>query len=283
MDARRVVSLSLYASPQLPARWRPCPPPHGGSAREASLRSVDGLIFNLRNVLFDDTAWRRWLLRLVHHMGLHTHYEAFFRLWEHEFLPAVRSGRLEYWDAFGRYLLQTGMNRGQVAEVEAAGRLRRERFNQQTRPFPGVGRTLARLHQAGLRLVVVDPGGGEITDPVQPLRDGGLERWFHAVFPEQDRRQPPGRENQGVAGQASGFDTDDRSQKYQQALATMRLPAQRVALVGQDPQELQTAAALGIQCIAFNAGRDIDACCHLDQFADLPALCRVECMQRLAG
>ncbi|MCO6454302.1 MAG: hypothetical protein J5I93_03215 [Pirellulaceae bacterium] len=265
MDTRRVViSLPLAGLPALPSApvsgrhlWENSPPPTQNSP------PVQGLLFHLQNVLFDDTAWRRWLLRLLHHMGLHSPYDAFFRLWETECLEDSSQDAFDYWQALRGFLSSAGMTRGQIDEVEAAGRLRRERLNQQTRPFPAVSGTLARLHEAGVRMVALDTGCGELRDPLQPLRDGNLERWFQAVV-------APARRS-------------DRAANYHRALAALDVPLDRVALVGQDPGELDWAAAGGLRTIAFNAPRHARADVHLSHFPELVQHCGATRLRRRAG
>lgn len=39
---------------------------------ENGSRKTLGLLFDMGDVLYDATVWRRWLLQLLHKMGLHT-------------------------------------------------------------------------------------------------------------------------------------------------------------------------------------------------------------------
>ena len=55
-------------------------------------RPIRGLLFDACNVLYDDTAWRRWLLRLLTRLGLRTEYAPFFRIFDHDYLDAVYRG-----------------------------------------------------------------------------------------------------------------------------------------------------------------------------------------------
>ena len=45
-------------------------PPH--------FRNVRGLVFDMGDVLFDATVWRRWLLQQLQRMGLQAGYRSFF-------------------------------------------------------------------------------------------------------------------------------------------------------------------------------------------------------------
>ena len=83
--------------------------------------SVAGLLLDVGGVLYDDTVWLRWLLKLVTRLGLHTHYTPFFRVWQREYLQRITCGELEYWQALRLFLRSAGLSHGQIDEVEAAG------------------------------------------------------------------------------------------------------------------------------------------------------------------
>jgi hypothetical protein len=78
------------------------------TAREAAAFALDvsGLIFDVPGVLYDGTLWTRWLFQLLSRMGMYSHFTAFARLWEEEYLPRVNldgediSERLEYYNDF---------------------------------------------------------------------------------------------------------------------------------------------------------------------------------------
>ena len=54
----------------------PCP---------TSLPGVRGVLFDMCNVLFDNTVWRRWVLKVLGRLGLHTNYRSFFRVWDRDY------------------------------------------------------------------------------------------------------------------------------------------------------------------------------------------------------
>ena len=56
-------------------------------------RPIRGLLLDACNILYDDTAWRRWLLRLLMRLGLRTEYGPFFRIFDRDYLDAVYRGR----------------------------------------------------------------------------------------------------------------------------------------------------------------------------------------------
>ena len=118
-------------------------------------RPLRGVLFDMCNILYDDTVWRRWVLQLLSRLGLTTNYCSFFRLWDRDFLDDVHTGRRQFREAFAGFLRCVGLTTGQINEVEAASHARRRHLEKHTRPLPGVRHTLWGLHQAGFVLGLV--------------------------------------------------------------------------------------------------------------------------------
>ncbi len=229
------------AGPRRPAAADPHPP-----------RPIEGVIFELCGVLYDDSAWRRWLLHLVSHMGLHTHYAAFFRVWERDYQPDVWQGKAEFWTSLKRFLRTAGLSRGQVDEVEAASRARFRDLAQDIRPFPCVVATLAQLARGGLELTVmtrVPLGQFEMAGKLATL---GMSRQIRHLVPHDDAR-PSG----------------DHHHRFRNAIAATRRPAERLAYVGCDSCELRTARELDLLTVAFNHDADAVADHYVEQFDQL--------------
>src|SRR3569623_457068 len=133
------------------------------------------------DVLYDATLWRRWLLRLLQRMGLHTQYRTFFKIWDVEFLNEVHCGRREYSEAFQAFLLSAGLSRGLIDEVEAASQARKRELEDKVRPFPGVRATLDRLHGAGIVLGVLSDSESTAEALQARLVGLGIGRYFSAI------------------------------------------------------------------------------------------------------
>ena len=88
-------------------------------------KAVSGILFDMCNILYDDTVWRRWVLMLLSRLGLSTNYCSFFRLWDREYLEDVHRGRRDFRQAFASFLQCAGLTPGQIDEVEAASHARR--------------------------------------------------------------------------------------------------------------------------------------------------------------
>lgn len=226
---------------------------------------ISALLFDMDDVLYDATVWRRWLLRLLGHLGLHTHYDAFFHVWERCYLCDVYSGNRDYWDAFRSFLDAAGLSSGQVDEVTAASQTRKREFDLGIRAFPGVNSTLTRLSMAGVPLGVLCNSSRTSVELQHRLAQIGLGRHFQFVVSSRDlQRAMPVLET------------------YQAALSQFGRNNE-VAYVGHDAVELDGAAKLGITAIGFNHSPSTEPEIAVDRFADLLNVVKLPSMSRLAA
>ena len=215
-------------------------------------RPVSGLLFDMGDVLYDATAWRRWLLQVLGRLGLHTNYRSFFTIWDRDFLDDVHRGRREFSEAFRAFLRSAGLSCGQIDEVDAACRARRSQWEVTARLLPGVKTTLGRLRAAGCTLGVLSDSEHPAAVLGERLERLGLGGLFAAVVSSIDL----GRIKPDPLG-------------YLTALQGMQLGAKGVAFVGHDAAELAGAAKVGMQTIAFNFAPDARADVFLTRFDEL--------------
>lgn len=229
---------------------------HGASIQrrphETLAKPAGGVLFDVCNVLYDATLWRRWLLQILGRLGLHTNYRSFFRIWDRDFLPQVHCGRRPFSEAFEEFLLSAGLSGGQINEVEAACQARRRELEVTARPLPGVKATLATLHNAGVVLGVQSDCEFTATELGRRLERIGITAPLTAVVTSIDL----GR-------------TKPDPVCYLTALDAMKLPAERVAFVGHDTADLAGAAGVGLQTIAFNSDDDAQADVFINRFDEL--------------
>jgi HAD superfamily hydrolase (TIGR01509 family) len=213
---------------------------------------IGGVLFDMGNVLYDDTLWRRWVLRLLSHVGLHTTYRSFFRIWDRDYLDDVHRGRREFYEAFEAFLLSAGLSHSQIDEVEAACRARRHQLEADARALPGVKTTLERLHQSGLALGVVSNSEHPAFVLRERLEQFAVGQLFTTVVSSIDLER-----------------TMPDPACYLSAVKALNLPAHQVAFVGHDTAELAGAAAVGMPTIAFNFDPDAQADVCLARFEEL--------------
>lgn len=237
--------LSLRGAPETAAAGRVL-----GPGRLAG--PVQGVLFGAGGVFYDDSAWRRWLVRMLRQFNVATNYRCFSRLWERDFLVHVHCGRQSFAEAFRAFMTAIGLAAAQIDELEAAAHAQRRRLESGIRPLPGVKSTLARLQQSGLPLAVLT--NCELSGPAlsQRLERIGLEGMFAAVLTSLDlQRAKPDAATYQAAAQALG------------------LPIQRIAFVGHDTEELSGATAVGMPTVAFNFDADAQADVFLARFEEL--------------
>jgi FMN phosphatase YigB (HAD superfamily) len=227
-------------------------------------RPIRGLLLDACNILYDDTAWRRWLLRLLARLGLRTEYGPFFRIFDRDFLDAVYRGQRPFSDALDAFLISAGLSAGQAEEVHRAVTSYRRQCDVAHRPLAGVRKTVAQLHASDVKLGVLcncELSGEAIRQHLTELL--GDSPWA-AVVSSRDL---------GCAMPAAAC--------YRAALQALQLPAAEAAFVGHDALELHGAAAQGLATIAFNGDRDARADVYLQRFEDLIEL--IQCSPRCAA
>lgn len=221
-------------------------------ARRANVSQLRGIVFDMGDVLYDATLWRRWLYQLLVRMGLQSPYRTLYRIWEAEFLPDIHRGRRTFADAFHVFLLSLGLSRGQVDEVEAASQARKRELELDVRPLPGIRDTIQRLAARGVQLAVLNNSertGDELENLLVQLGLGGC---FSPVISSLDLKY-----------------TKPSPVCYRAALARMNLPTEAVAFVGHDGAELVGARAVGLRTVAFNYEAGASADHYLTRFEDL--------------
>ena len=221
----------------------------------AAPKPIAGIIFDVENVLYDATLWRRWLLRLVNQLGRPAEYETFYRAWDRDYLGDVHCGRREFTEALQAFLLASGLSWAQMDEAEAASRIQRQKLDRRLRPWPGVTKTIAALDGQGLRLAAwfdTCQPAVELTRRLDGLALGGH---FHAVLSsiELECAQPA-------------------AQCYFKALASLELAAGETLYVSRDAARLAAARAVGLWTAAFNFQPHAAADFHLTRFEELLAI-----------
>ena len=194
----------------------------------AAPRAIRGLLLEAGNILYDDTAWRRWLLRLLTRLGLRAEYGPFYHVFDRDYLDDVHCGRKTFDEAMNAFLVSAGLSAGQADEVCRALDSQRRQCEAGYRPLIGVPKTLAQLRAAGVTLGVLcnnERSGEMLRRRLTDLL--GNSPWT-AVISSRDL---------GCSMPATTC--------YAAALAAVKLPAADVAFVGRDPRESAARRCMG--------------------------------------
>jgi HAD superfamily hydrolase (TIGR01509 family) len=214
--------------------------------------ALAALVVDLDHVLYDASPWQRWLLQLLNRIGLHTHYQCFFRTFERDYLDGVYRGQSDYWEALREYLIAAGVSKGRTEEVLAAAHGKHRELWHDVRPLPGVAGTLAQLTSRGVRLAVLSNSAepaAEIEDKLQRL---GIAGRFEVVLSSRDLR---------VA--------KPTPECYQAALRALDLSGEDVGFIAHATLELAGAGLAGMTTFAINHSADAEADIFLDRFEQL--------------
>jgi phosphoglycolate phosphatase-like HAD superfamily hydrolase len=213
---------------------------------------VSGLLLDVGGVLYDDSVWSRWLLKLVTRLGLHTHYTPFFRVWRREYSPRIKRGECDYWQAMRAFLRSSGLSNGQIDEVEAAGHPRRREFETDIYPLPGVVNGLTRLRDLGIRLTVLSSGSLDTAGVEQQLVRLGLAEFFDPIVTDvQIERAQPGKSC------------------FEAAIPLTGMTRTQLCYVGRDTSALASASTAGLCTVAVNYDDDAEADIYIRHFEQL--------------
>ncbi len=217
--------------------------------------SVQGVVFEPCGVLYDDSAWQRWLWQLASRVGLVSQYTPFFRMWECEYQERVWSGQIDFWTALSRFLRSAGMSWPDIEEVVAASRGKFRRFERDTRLFPDVHWTLRRLHASGLQLATIAHQRRGETKIRQRLEQAGICNLVARI------------------PLLSTGDTSINLADWQRkSLETLPGAYSSWAFVARRQAGLNVARELGMLAVAFNHDADVEAEVYIDQFSQLEQL-----------
>lgn len=222
-------------------------PPH--------FRNIRGLVFDMGDVLFDATVWRRWLLQQLQRMGLQASYRSFFDVWDREYLDAVHRGERDYAEAFQTFLRDTGLTNCQIDEILLASNRCKREVEQDARPFSGVRQTLERLKAVGIRMAVLTDSESPAAAIEARLVKLGIGSYFSAVVSSADLKQ-----------------TKPARVCYATAVERLRLTPAQTAFVGHDNDELVGARRAGLAVVAIHYERGAAAEVYLRRFDGLLSL-----------
>ena len=213
--------------------------------------TIQALIFDIGDVLFDASVWRRWLAARLESLGVDVTYGRLVERWE-GLLVDVYRGRADYWQRFRELLQGFGLADEKLPPIERDARQKAIEVQVNRTTFEGVPETLAALQAGGIRLVALsDTESGE-PQIREILRKLGIDRYFDAVVTSKDI---------GVC--------KPHPRAYQAAVAATGLAQDRCAFVGHDVDELEGARDVDLFSVAFNYHPAAPADAYIDRFTEL--------------
>lgn len=207
--------------------------------------AVQMIVLEPGGTLYDDTAWPRWLMRVLQQIGVRAEFRPLIRLFEHEWLGAVYRGECDYWSALSGFLKQLGLSSAQIEEIEAAGRSKWHARETDFRLFPGVAAALSQLRSVGFSLGLVANSTRTPDQFERRLRLLGVREHFELVATSREL----------------GRALPDR-RVFDESAEMARCSSSEMVFVSDDLAQLDAAAEAGWR----TAGMHFDAACreHLE-------------------
>ena len=211
----------------------------------------EGIIFDVGDILYDASVWRRWLTQSLRDEGVEITYPQLVERWE-ALLVDVYCGRAAYWDRFDALILNLGLAQDRVSPIRKAAQQMAGDVQKDRKTMPGVPDTLRRLNKQGVKLgALSDTESGE-SKVRSLLNQLGIEDYFDAVVTSVDI---------GVAK------PDPKA--YAAAASALNTDVEHCAFVGHDIDELQGSQQAGLYSIAYNYDPDAPADVYLHHFSEL--------------
>ena len=214
-------------------------------------QGIRGFIFDIGDVIYDASPWRKWLLRELRTIGVNINYIGLVARWE-ALLADVYIGKSPYWERFENLLLGLGVVGEQANRLKEASQHKGRSVQLRREPFPNVVSTMSELKSLGYRLAALSDTESTAEKVVDNLRRLRVDNYFDSVTTSFD----------------CGF-SKPSSEAYRVACRSLGLDYHRCAFVGHDIDELAGASSTGLTSIAFNYDPDAIADIFIDRFDQL--------------
>lgn len=214
----------------------------------------EAVVFDLGDILYDASQWRRWLVRALEAKGVPITYSELVVRWE-DLLVDVYRGQAKYWDRFDELVSGFGLSESAAGTIALAAAEKAQEVQKNRQPMEGVPETLGSLAAKHIRMAVLSDNEAGQDGIRSILRQLGIEEYFSAVVSSADI---------GVVKPSQ--------RAYQTAVDAVQSTPSRCAFVGHDLDELEGAREAGLFVISYNCSEDLPSHAHLKAFSDLTTI-----------
>lgn len=212
---------------------------------------VKALIFDVGDILYDASLWRRWLAVELSQYGQPVSYDRLVETWE-RFLIPVYKAQQDYWVAFEAMLSEFGLDKKDHPTLIAKAKEKGQAVQVDRCPMPGVPETLATLESAGIKLIALsDNESGEV-GVRKTLNQLGIEQYFDAV----------------VSSFSIGH-VKPEPEAFDYAIQQSGVPKENCGFVAHDIDELEGAQQHDLFAIGYNYHPDAPADAYIEHFSEL--------------
>ena len=212
---------------------------------------LKGIIFDMGDILYDASIWRRWLVTELKSYKVEIDYDSLVSRWE-ILLEDVYRGRASYWRRFEKLLEDLSIAGEKINRIKKAAQNKAKEVQKNRRVMKGVLDTLERLSKRKIKMAVLSDNESGSLGVYKILSELKIDTYFDAVLTSAD----------------IGYVKPD-PQAYRLAASAIELPLTQCAFVGHDIDELKGALKLGLFTIAYNYHKDAPASIYIKDFTEL--------------
>jgi hypothetical protein len=148
------------------------------------------IVLELEGILYDDSAWERWLFQLLGRVGLRTTFCRFRAVWRRDYFSGVTNGEVCPENALRNFLKEVGVRQGTIHEVCAAALCRQQRDIERPVLIPGAALGVRKLTSLGVSLAAGHQGNRSTSQWSLTLKRWRLAPQFERIlaWPESELR-----------------------------------------------------------------------------------------------
>lgn len=213
--------------------------------------SIKALIFDVGDILYDASLWRRWLAVELSAHGETVTYDRLVETWE-RFLVPVYKAQQDYWEAFEAMLSEFGLDEKDHPALIAKAKEKGQAVQVDRCPMPEVPETLAKLQSAGIKLIALSDNESGEEGVRKTLKQLGIEKYFDAV----------------VSSFSIGH-VKPEPEAFDYAIEQSGVPKENCGFVAHDIDELEGAQHHDLFAIGYNYHPDAPADLFVENFSQL--------------
>ncbi len=211
------------------------------------------VIFDMGDILYDATAWRRWLHHYFHERGLlKIPYHVLFDIWDEKYLADIHKNILEYKTGFKQFLDYLEIPQPEQQKLLQINWEIKKKLESETKPFSDVPPTLQKIKQNGIKNAVLSDTELSAVQVNAILERFAIDCYFDYIFvsSEMGHRKP-------------------EVEAFEYCLQHAGFGKKEAVFVAHDRDELHGASAFGLTTIAFNYREPVEANYKIKSFSNI--------------
>lgn len=212
--------------------------------------AVKAIIFDMGDIFYDATIWRKSIHKKLERMGYIEDYDSLFHKWD-KFLVNAHLGVEKYGDLFKKFILSLGFSEEQFIEIKNySSEIQKQVENRQL--FEGVEETLTELKKKGLRLAVLSDTESTESKNRERLHRLNINQYFDYVVCSVD----------------IGY-VKPQPEAFQIVLDKLNVSRDEAIYIAHDLDELSGSREFGLRCIAVNYKGTVPADWYIEKFREI--------------